>query len=55
MYTKQNFEDGQVLTAAQLDYMEEGIRTIDTTLGDVSAALDEIISIQEALIGGDEV
>lgn len=48
MYTKQSFEDGQVLTAAHLNYMEEGIALI----GSVDQALEELIALQEALIGG---
>lgn len=50
MYTKQNFHDGQVLTAAQLNYMEEGIALI----GSVDEALTEIIALQEALLGGSQ-
>lgn len=47
-YIKQEFQDGQVLTAAQLNHMEEGIALIGT----VDEALTEIIALQEALLGG---
>ena len=43
MYIKQNFEDGQVLTAQQLNHMEEGIALI----GSVDTALDHIIALQQ--------
>ena len=52
MYIKQNFQDGQVLTAAMLDHMEEGMEALDTQMGDVAAALDEILAMQEDLLGG---
>lgn len=45
-YTKQNFEDGMVLTAAHLNHMEEGIALIGT----VDQALSEILTLQEALL-----
>ena len=48
MYIKQNFEDEQVLTAAHLNHMEEGIALIGT----VDEALTEILNLQEALLGG---
>lgn len=47
-YIKQDFEDGQVLTAAQLNHMEEGIALI----GSVDEALTEILALQQALLGG---
>lgn len=47
-YIKQTFEDGQVLTAQQLNYMEEGIALIGT----VDEALTEILALQESLLGG---
>ena len=43
MYIKQNFIDGNVLTAAQLNHMEEGIALIGT----VNEGLDRIIALQE--------
>ena len=43
MYIKQNFEDDQILTAAQLNHMEEGIALI----GAVDEALDGILSLQQ--------
>lgn len=45
-YIKQEFQDGQVLTAAQLNYMEEGIALIGT----VDEALDQILALQEELL-----
>ena len=43
MYIKQNFIDGNVLTAAQLNHMEEGIALI----GDVDVALTAILELQQ--------
>jgi hypothetical protein len=43
MYIKQNFEDDQILTAAHLNHMEEGIALI----GAVDEALDGILSLQQ--------
>ena len=48
MYIKQEFQDGNVLTAAQLNHMEEGIALI----GSVDDALTEILALQQALWGG---
>ena len=48
MYIKQNFEDGNVLTAAHLNHMEEGIALIGT----VDEALTQILRLQEGLLGG---
>lgn len=31
-YTKQNFQDGKTLTAAQLNHIEDGIAEIETSL-----------------------
>ena len=45
-YIKQEFQDGQVLTAAQLNHMEEGIALIGT----VDEALDQILVLQEELL-----
>ena len=47
-YVKQNFQDDQVLTAAHLNHMEEGIELI----GAVDEALTEILNLQAALLGG---
>lgn len=47
-YIKQGFEDGQVLTAAHLNHMEEGVALI----GAVDDALTEILALQAALLGG---
>ena len=47
MYIKQNFEDGNVLTAAQLNHMEDGIALIGT----VDDALTEILALQQSLLG----
>ncbi len=52
-YEKQNFSDGQVLTAEQLNKIEDGLCSVYETLGDIDTALDNIISIQESLIGGE--
>ena len=43
MYIKQNFIDGQVLTAANLNHMEEGIACI----GNLDEGLDRIIALQQ--------
>ena len=43
MYIKQEFKDGAVLTAAQLNHMEEGIALIGT----VGEGLDRIIALQQ--------
>ena len=43
MYIKQNFIDGNVLTAAQLNHMEEGIAII----GNLDEGLDRIITLQQ--------
>lgn len=43
MYIKQNFEDGQVLTAQQLNHMEEGIALIGT----VDEGLTAILQLQQ--------
>ena len=45
-YIRQNFEDGTVLTAEQLNHMEEGIALI----GSVDEALDMILAVQEAFL-----
>lgn len=47
-YIKQDFKDGDVLTATQLNHMEEGIALI----GSVDDALTEILALQQALLGG---
>ena len=47
-YIKQNFLDGNILTADQLNHMEEGIAQI----GDVDEALTEILALQQRLLGG---
>ena len=46
MYIKQEFQDGQVLTAAHLNHMEEGIAQI----GSVDEALDGILALQQQLL-----
>ena len=35
-YSKQNFQDGTVLTAAMLNKIEEGVVSVETTLGKIS-------------------
>lgn len=52
-YEKQTFTDGEVLTAAQLNHIEDGLEAFDSQMGDVDAALDAILAIQETLIGGE--
>ena len=54
-YEKQNFTDGETLTAAQLNHIEEGIIALDEQVGDIETALDAIIAMQNELIGGDSV
>ena len=49
MYIKQEFRDGAVLTAAQLNHMEEGIALI----GDMDEVLTEILALQQQLLGGE--
>ena len=48
-YTKQNFQDGKTLTAAQLNHIEDGIEEIEASLPvkiqeNVSAAVPGIVS-----------
>ena len=52
-YEKQNFNDGDILAAAQLNHIEDGIAENAEAIGDIGTALDEIIAVQETLIGGD--
>ena len=53
-YEKQTFIDGEtVLMAEHLNHIEDGISVVDEALGDVETALDSIIAIQTALIGGE--
>ncbi len=49
-YEKQNFENGKVLTAAHLNYIEDGIESVHDDMGDVANALDHIIALQEELV-----
>ena len=51
-YQKQTFVDGQTLDAAHMNHIEDGLETLDTQMGDISAALNEIIALQDELIGG---
>lgn len=52
-YEKQTFEDGQRLDAAHLNHIEDGLEALDTSMGNVNTALDEIIALQDELIGGE--
>lgn len=52
-YEKQNFTDGQVLSANHLNHIENGVKNNADSIGDVKTALDSIIAIQNELIGGD--
>ena len=59
-YTKQNFVDGTVLTAAQLNHMEQGIydamEKAEQGGGGSDYTLDEIVdAVLAALPNGDEV
>ena len=37
-YTKQNFQDGEVLTAAQLNHIEDGIDQLYEEIADLKAS-----------------
>jgi hypothetical protein len=52
-YEKQEFVNGQVLTADSLNYMEDGIKGAFDAIGDIDTALDSVLAIQNSLIGGD--
>ena len=52
-YEKQNFADGQPLQARQLNHMEDGIADALVKVDGIESALDGILAIQNALIGGD--
>ena len=52
-YEKQNFTNGQVLTAEHMNHIEEGVFENDRKIGSISTALDSILDIQNELIGGD--
>lgn len=41
-YTKQNFTDGSILTAAHLNHMEEGIAEAEKTGGSVSLSIGTV-------------
>lgn len=43
-YTKQNFTDGTILTAAHLNHMEEGISNAEQTGGSVSLTIGTVTS-----------
>lgn len=50
----QNDEPGGTpLSAENLNKMDEGIYNLSNQLGNIDTALDEIIEIQDELIGGD--
>ena len=51
-YEKLNLKDGVVVNEAHLRHIEEGIAAVDESVGDIEAALDSILEIQNALIGG---
>ena len=53
-YIKQNFTDGQVLNAEHLNYIEEGISQLSEDLGNVDAAIDAILTMQNSYIGGED-
>ena len=49
-YNKQNFEDNQVLTAGQLNHMEDGIEAVSNNIGDISQlSTEEKGSLVEAI------
>lgn len=54
-YEKQNFQDGDVLTAENLNRIEDALVAVEEQVGTVETALDGIIAIQNGLIGGDGV
>lgn len=56
-YERINWQDGDTggtpLSAENLNKMDEGLYRLSNELGDIDTALDEIIEIQDELIGGD--
>lgn len=50
-YSKQHFENGEVLTAEQLNHIEDGIVMLESEIGNFSSALSDVIAYQEQWIG----
>lgn len=42
-YQKHNFENGEVLTASQLNHIENGIADVESTVNETKGAVDKII------------
>ena len=60
-YIKQNFEDNQVLTAEQLNHMEDGIEAVSNEVeelralsGDINALRDEL-TLKNAISDGIDI
>lgn len=60
-YNKQNFEDNQVLTAEQLNHMEDGIEAVSNEVeelralsGDINALRDEL-TLKNAISEGIDI
>ena len=52
--SKCNYIDGVTrITAKNLNDIQDAICDLETSTGDISAALDHILGIQENLIGGE--
>lgn len=51
-YIKQNFNNGKILKADNLNAIEDGIVAVHDMIGDIDTILDSIIALQESLIGG---
>ena len=58
-YEKQNFQDGTVLTADNLNHIEDGIATVSEDLaaaiGDIATTLDRIADLQESYMSTAEL
>lgn len=54
-YVKQGFSDGQVLTAAHLNHMEEGIESAHSKTGGAQVKLSEVTLFASAWEGADSL
>lgn len=50
-YQKQNFANGEVLSASQLNHIEDGIYDVESTANETKAAVDNIIDPTLSLSG----
>jgi hypothetical protein len=53
IYWRNGEEGGTPMSSENLDKMDAEIYNLSNQFGDIDTALDEIIKIQEELIGGD--